>query len=134
MKLIHIAQIQKPQKGKRYLFLRKNESDSFVWFEENASGQEEELALSASTAEEAIRLARNAFKHHSFRTLLCGFRYNLPERDEHGINALFHQMASSISSPGGVYFEEELGHNCFVQNSSLEAINLLHKLKAENRI
>ena len=64
----------------------------------------------------------------------CGFRYTLPERDEHGLNALFNQMVASYSSSNGVYFEQELGHPCIVQNASIQARLLWKKLKQANRL
>ncbi len=76
------------------------------------------------TIEESIRLAAREWKEHFFQTLKCGFRYTLPERDEHGINALFHQMAASLSTSNGIYFDEELGNNCFVQKLLFEARDL----------
>lgn len=129
MKLVHVAFIDRPKIGKSTLFLRKVSENQYSWFEEKANGNEEEMGLNAPNIEEAIALARRSLKEFGFRTLKCGFRYTLPERDEHGINALFWQMAASYSAPGGIYFDEEVGHNCFVQNSSLDALKLLKQLK-----
>ncbi|MBA3237412.1 MAG: hypothetical protein H0T62_03560 [Parachlamydiaceae bacterium] len=134
MKLVHVAFIDRPKIGKSTLFLRKVSENQFNWFEEKRSGDEEEIGLHAPNVEEAIGLARRTLKELGFRTLICGFRYTLPERDEHGINALFWQMAASYTAPGGVYFDEEVGHNCFVQNSSLDALKLFKQLKSQNRI
>jgi len=64
----------------------------------------------------------------------CGFRYTLPERDEHGYNALFHQMAASYATSNGVYFDEESGNNCFVNFASEEAKNLLKVLQTSKRL
>ena len=114
MKLVHAAFIDRPKVGRKTLFLRKISDTQFSWFEENVDGKEEEMAISAPNVEEAIALARRALKEYNFRPLNCGFRYTLPERDEHGINALFWQMAASYSTSGGIYFDEEVGHNCFV--------------------
>lgn len=133
-KLIHIAFIFRPQRGKRSLFLRKKEDYHYMWFEENDKKDEAETAIWATTTEEAIRLARKEWKLYDFTTLNCGFRYNLPERDEHGINALFHQMTASYGASNGVYFDEEVGHNCIVQNASIESRLLWQKLKEQNRI
>ncbi len=127
MKLIHVAFILRPRAGKSTLYLRKVSEQLYTWFEERSDqlGKEIEMdGLNAQTIEEAMRLAHRNLKEFSFSTLNCGFRYTLPERDEHGINALFWQMAASYSTPGGVYFDEELGHNCFVQNSSLKALKM----------
>jgi hypothetical protein len=38
-------------------------------------------------------------------------------------------MVSSITTPNGIYFDEELGNNCFVQNQSLEARELYYVLR-----
>lgn len=132
-KLLHVARIFK-QGQWSYLFLRKNSSGGFTWHEEIGTASEAETALSAQTVEEAMRLAPRMWKTQFFQTLLCGFCYTLPERDEHGINALFHQMVASYSNPSGIYYDEELGNNCFVQNASQEAYELYQRLKVENRL
>lgn len=117
-KLIHVGIIQ--EKGvKIYLFLREVAPQHYVWFKEN-----EKTEVEATTIEEALRLAARFWKLDYFRTLNCGFRYTLPERDEHGTNALFHQMAASYASSNGIYFDEELGNNCVVYNASQEARTL----------
>lgn len=136
MDLVHIAFILRPGSGKSTLFLRKLSDQRFCWFEEKSSqpGIEEDLQIEAINVEEALRLARRKLAPLSFRTLICGFRFSLPERDEHGINALFHQMAASYQAPGGIYFDAEVGHNCIVHNSSLEAQQLLRVLKKQNRL
>lgn len=129
-KLIHVARIYTHGEWLT-LYLRKNENGHFTWYEGQENGlKETETPVSAQTMEEAMRLAPRHWKNHSFRTLNCGFRYTLPERDEHGINAFFHQMAASYSSSNGVYYDDELGNNCFVQNASEEAYALWQQLKA----
>lgn len=134
-KLIHVAFIFQ-QGSKKPLFLRKIGPRHFTWFEEiqNETKKEIETDVFANTIEEAIRLGVKKWKNEFFRTLICGFRYTLPERDEHGINALFHQMAASAATINGVYFDEELKNNCFVQNASNEALDLLKELKTQNRL
>lgn len=133
-KLIHAARIY-TQGEWRLLYLRKHENGHFSWLEEQQKGtQEIESPVSGQTVEEAMRLAPKHWKNQSFTTINCGFRYTLPERDEHGINALFHQMAASYSSGNGVYYDEELGNNCFVQSASEEAIALWQRLKLQNRL
>lgn len=125
-KLIHVARFQ-PRDGRiHYLFLRQQGPKNFVWFEkeDGLNSSEKETSVSGPTIEEAMRLAHRFWKDVSFRTLVCGFRYTLPERDEHGINALFHQMLASYKSPTGIYFDEELGHNCIVQRASSEALEI----------
>lgn len=127
-KLIHVACIFTQGKW-GYLFLRKDGDGHFAWHQEKHPQNETPTPVSGHTIEEALRLAARQWKNQSFRMLNCGFRYNLPERDEHGINALFHQMVASYSSANGVYYDEELGNNCFVQNASDEAYNLWQRLK-----
>jgi len=127
MKLIHIAFIRRQKQGTVTLYLYKISDQQYTWFEKVKDGTKIELPLGATTIEEAMRIAHRELKKFYFRTLNCGFRYSLPERDEHGINALYWQMAASYNSPGGVYFDEEVGYNCFVQNSSLEALKILRE-------
>jgi hypothetical protein len=126
-KLIHVACIF-IQGRWRHLFLRKATEEHFTWYQELQPETEEETPVSGHTIEEALRLAARHWKEQSFRMLHCGFRYTLPERDEHGINALFHQMIASYSSSNGIYYDEELGNNCFVQNASDEAYQLWKRL------
>lgn len=133
MTLIHVARIHAHGKW-RYLFLRKNEKGHFTWHEEQNDNQETETPVTAQTAEEALRLAPRHWNSHSWNPLHCGFRYTLPERDEHGSNAFFHQMAASCASMNGVYYDNELGNNCFVQNASEEAFSLWQRLKMQNRL
>jgi hypothetical protein len=132
-KLIHVARIYTNGKW-HFLFLRKNSSNHFIWYEEKDAKKEIETPVTGQTTEEAMRLAARHWKNHSFSNLQCGFRYTLPERDEHGINAFFHQMAASYSTGNGIYYDEELGNNCYVQNASEEAIKLWRRLLIENRI
>ncbi len=132
-KIIHVAKIHLLHAGPRLLLLKQKGEGLYAWYEEH-DGQEVETSTQAGSVEEAMRLAHKKWRQDSFRTIICGFRYTLPERDEHGMNALFHQMASSYNSPNGVYFDSELGHNCFVQNASNEALSILQRLKASKRI
>lgn len=133
-KLMHVAFFNKQHKGSCRLLLRQKELIHYAWYEETSDNQEVETEVTAPTVEEALRIARQHWKLNGFRTLICGFRYTLPERDEHGMNALFHQMVASYSSSNGVYFDDELGHNCFVQAASIEARELWQNLKCQNRI
>jgi len=103
---------------------KKKRVRNFAWYEEQPDHTEIETEVSAENIEEALRLGARYWKNQDFNTLSCGFRYTLPERDEHGINALFHQMVSSYSTMNGYYYDEELGNNCFVQNASNEAHRL----------
>ncbi|WP_068468267.1 hypothetical protein [Candidatus Protochlamydia phocaeensis] len=133
-RLIHVARIQEQNEQPAYLFLRQLDPYRYVWFKEEAAGQETETPVWGATTEEAILAARKAWRQAYFTPLHCGFRYTLPERDEHGINALFYQMAASYASMTGVYFEEELGSNCLVQNASIEARELWKALQLANRL
>lgn len=132
-KLIHVGKYTQGLGEKTYLFLRRRGPMDYVWYQENV-GQEADTGVQAPTAEGALRLAQKKWKHRNFTTIICGFRYTLPERDEHGMNALFHQMAASYNTPTGVYFDEELGHNCQVQNASNEALDLWRMLRKNNRL
>lgn len=123
---IHLARIQPNGRTVVYLFLRAKDSHTFVWYRQE-KGIETETHVSASTIDEALQQARRHWKQEAFRMVNCGFRYTLPERDEHGANALFHQMVASYNSPNGVYFDEDLGHNCYVQFASNEARNVAKK-------
>lgn len=114
-KLIHAATILSSN-GPQYLFLRQVSDHEFTWFIE-VDGQEQKTGVTFSHVEEAIRLANKKWMLENFTPLNCGFRYTLPERDEHGNNALFHQMVSSYSSMNGVYFDVDLGRLCIVQNA-----------------
>ncbi|HRD55441.1 MAG TPA: hypothetical protein PLC42_03490 [Parachlamydiaceae bacterium] len=131
-RLIHIGILKK--KGKEhYCFLREQNPILYEWKEEE-NGNEKSLNLFGSSIEEAIFKIRRAFDSQEFCFLDCGFRYTLPERDEHGINALFFQMKESYNASNGVYFDEILGNNCHVQFASLDALKLLKKLQLENRL
>ncbi len=119
--IVHIARIQ-PEGAVVYLFLKKTGPETYRWFEGKSPTD-----VKGFTPEEAIRLAKRQWKYVSFRFVNCGFRFTLPERDEHGVNALFCQMAASYASSNGIYFDEELGHSCIVKNASEEARELLRK-------
>ena len=126
--LIHVGKI-----GRRLLFLRKLTPQHFEWFFWDDQGSETATDIKSINAEEALRLASRTWKEDYFQAMNCGFRYTLPERDEHGNNALFYQMVASYSSPSGVYFDDELGGNCIVHNASLEARQLWNRLKSHEK-
>lgn len=128
-KLIHIAKIAVQNQGPCLLLLRQIEPFRYIWFKENQPGVESETEIWGGTAEEAIREATKNWQLDEFQPVNCGFRYTLPERDEVGTNALFHQMASSYGSMNGVYFDDELSSNCIVQNASAEARLLWKRLQ-----
>ncbi|MCE5317924.1 MAG: hypothetical protein LLG04_11290 [Parachlamydia sp.] len=125
--LIHIAKM-----GQRYLFLRKVAPMHFGWFWWDGDA-ETAAEVIATNAEEALRLAQRQWRQEDFRPVGCGFRYTLPERDEHGMNALFYQMVASYESPSGIYFDDELGGNCIVHFASTEARRLMTQLKSHDK-
>lgn len=127
-KLIHLGRIEGNNPIPIYLLLRQIGTYHYAWFINNHDGNESETPVWGPTAEEAIRMAYKHWKIDNFRPVNCGFRYTLPERDEHGTNALFYQMVASYSSMNGMYFDEELGSHCIVHNASLEAREIWKKL------
>ena len=132
--LIHVAKYFKDRTGWTLLLLRRTPDQGYTWFEEGATKQEQVTSITSASAEEALRLAHRHWKNHSFRTIRCGYRFTLPERDEIGSNALFHQMVASYSMMNGIYFDEELGHQCIIKEISQEAHDLWKTLQAERRL
>lgn len=130
--LIHIAKIQKEKEPCRLLFLREVKKGHFEWKEER-DGIEVDTGIIASSAEEAIQEAYKKWEHDYFKTISCGYRYTLPERDEIGSPALFHQMVQSYSIPNGIYQDERDGLS-IVQNASQEALRLWHRLKTHGKM
>lgn len=126
--LIHIGRIQTKENPVVYLFLRQSPEKRYTWFVEGPDG-EQETEISENSICEALIKAKENWKGQAFRTVICGFRYTLPERDEHGENALYYQMAASYASSNGIYLDEDLGHTCIVQNASLEARKLWERLR-----
>jgi len=120
--IIHVAKLIRGWET-RYLFLKKTGPETYQWFDE-----EQSTDVKGITPEEAIRLARRHWSFDTLRFLDCGKRFTLPERDEHGGNALFHQMAESYRSFNGIYYDEELGHSCQVREASQEALELMDRL------
>lgn len=133
-KLIHVATHFKTGRGWVLLYLRKTADQGYSWYEDAGNGDEAATDVSAETPEEALRLANRRWKDMAFRTIRCGYRFTLPERDEIGSNALFHQMVASYSTMNGVYFDEELGHQCIVKEISQEAFDLYKLLSAASRL
>ena len=126
-KPIHIARLGNRSQG--YLFLQEETRNHYRWYQNG-----ETTEIEGYTIAEALQHAHRHWRHEGITMIGCGFRYTLPERDEHGDNALFHQMVASYNSPNGVYFDEELGHNCYVQNASEEALALLRQLQEEGYV
>lgn len=113
----------------QYLLLVKRDEDRFDWFERASSGNRIETAVTGTTVAEAIQKANRHWRSLSFRTVLCGFLYQLPERDEHGQPALFSEMVQSYSSFNGVFFSQERGYNCFIDFASKEALTFWKELQ-----
>ncbi len=128
-KLIHLGCIQGHNPCPVYLTLRQIHDYHYAWFIKNNDKNEKETPVWGPTTEEAIRLAYRHWKIDNFRPVNCGYRYTLPERDEHGSPALFYQMIASYSSMNGIYFDEELGCNCIVHHASLEARQMWKKIE-----
>lgn len=131
-KLVHAAEIQIRGNGRQYLLLRELAPFHYAWFLDQGT-KEDDTGVVAPTVSDAMLFARRHWKREAFRTVICGFRYTLPERDEHGSNALLHQMIASYSTSGKVYFDEELGSNCVVFHASDEAISLWQRLQKIGR-
>lgn len=127
-RLIHVAKITLPKKKSPLLFLREKNEKEYRWFE-HIEGQEQETDVFATNVQESIRLAARKWKLAHFQTLNCGIRFELPQRDEHGCSALFHQMVASYSNSSGTYFDEELGHMCRIDQASDEALLLWKTLQ-----
>jgi len=108
---------------KTYLFLIEKEREKYVWERDGKP-----TGVEGRSVAEAIQNALKRWKLENFSTLHCGHRFTLPERDEHGSHALFHQMGSSYDAYNGIYFDEELGHTCIVKDASQEALNLWKKV------
>lgn len=119
MKLVHIA---KTDEG--LLFLREEAPNNYAWF-----SKDEKTPVEAPTIPEAIRLAYKYYALDHFQPLLCGYKFTLPERDEHGNNALFQDMVQSLNSMNGIYFDDKLGYNCIVHQIPLASRELYEKLK-----
>ncbi len=132
-KLLHAAKYFKDRHGWVLLLLRKTADQGCAWYEEVSDDAETPTGVIAENPEEALRLAYREWSRHSFRTIKCGYRFTLPERDEIGSNALIHQLIASFSVGNGVYFDEELGHQCIVRETSQEALDLWKRLAALKR-
>lgn len=119
MDIKHVAAYY-PKGRKEYLFLIQKDHATFWW---------KDTSIEAGTLKEAISCASMLFACDYFSLINCGFRYNLPIRDETGTPALFWQMAMSYACSNGHYFDESVGHMCYVDFASLEALDLWRKIK-----
>jgi hypothetical protein len=139
-KLIHIGKIHGHNEHIEYLYLRKSGPSSFEWY---ADGWEKEEAtgIKSTTLSEAFARASDEWRDSAFSLIHCGYRYDLQERDDIGVEALFYQMVESYHSSGlidamwcGKYNDVEAGHECFVDKASEEALELMRKLEREGRL
>jgi hypothetical protein len=119
LKVIHIA-----NSDDGILLLKEDSPSRFVWVK-----GKEETSTEAPSYEEAVRLGWKTIS--GFSPLLCGYKFTLPERDEHGNNATFSDMVQSLNSSNGIYFDKDLGHNCIVHQIPQKSRLLYEKLKNE---
>lgn len=77
----------------------------------------------------ACHFARMKWARYGFRTLRCGTLLTLPERDEVGSPALFHEMIQSLSISSGVVFDPGRGYSFRVDQISEEAIQFYKRIK-----
>lgn len=115
MKIIHAAKLGDGS----LITLNEIEPGLYGWFIQKTS-----LNLEAKSIEEAFRLARKSLKFRGFEPINCGYKFTLPERDEHGKEALYIDMVRSLASPNGVFFDETLGHNVVVHQIPLNSRDL----------
>lgn len=130
--IIHIGYLQQGR-HREYYFLRKTDSARYQWEKaqertENFS-KDEPLPIIADSVEEAIRLAYLQWHSPPLQSLICGFRFTLPERDEIGVPALFHQMRRSYSVGNGAYLDEEIGCSCIIHDAPSQTLALWRLLE-----
>lgn len=124
--LIHIGYLQNGRE-RQYLFLRKTDAGQYVWEYAKTENNTPAPVVIADSAEEALRLAYSHWR--VWHSLPCGFRFTLPERDEVGTPALFHQMVRSYRTGNGVYLDEELGGSCIVHDAPSHTLALWRSLE-----
>ena len=130
-RLMHIGVIRDVG-GSHLLFLREVDR-KYHWFLEKR-GEEEKTALGADKMEEAIQLAYREWGRLEFRFLGCGYRFTLPERDEHGDPASFYQMVKALQSSSYTYMDEDLGHLCVIKQIPSFARELYHRLSESKQL
>lgn len=131
-KLVHVGCVDPRAGFNPYLFLRE-ENENYRWYRQSLNGEELPTPVEGRTPEEAIRKASRFWEAEHFHSLHCGIRYNMEPRDEHGINALFYEMAQSYDSGTilGDYWDDRCGHRCYVDFASQEALALWKNLKGK---
>ncbi|NGX61078.1 MAG: hypothetical protein K940chlam9_00558 [Chlamydiae bacterium] len=125
MQWVHAGKIAGERKS---LLLEKEGESSYVWKKISLAGSR--IEGTDCKGEKLTEAIENGYKTwEGFSLLHCGFLYTLPARDEMGCNALFWQMAKSYSSSNGRYFDEEVGHLCYVDFASQEALSLWRTIR-----
>lgn len=118
MKQENIVYLAEIFDGKKIPLALVNDGDGiFYWCQD---GKPTDVV--ASSSEEAFKKARKKWKEFGFQPVLCGTKFTLPERDEHGSPASYQDMRKSLASMNGVYFDEALGHNCIVRDIPISLI------------
>lgn len=118
--LVHVANV-----GSETLFLRKSAEGQFQWM-----NQENPVSGEFDSLEKALEYA---WRQEGFTPMACGYKFTLPERDEHGTPALFEEMAKSLNSMTGIYFDEREGHNCIVNQIPSNTRRFFEHLKSHQR-
>jgi hypothetical protein len=98
MKIIHLA-----YSHNQLIKLIENENKQFIW---------ENISEPFPTLESAMKWGWKNIE--GFIPLNCGYKFVLPERDEHGKEAFFIDAVRSLNSMNGIFFDETLGHNVIV--------------------
>ncbi len=117
MKIIHKARV-----NNKWIDLVEIEPAKYGWYEGDRS-----LDLNAGSIPLAFSIARKAFP--DFLPIAAGYKYTLPERDEHGKEALYCEAVKSLESPNGVFFDEKAGHNVVVHLIPQKTIDLIRGQK-----
>lgn len=100
--------------GKKWLTLHKEEDGLFRWYLDNMPTD-----IANTSAEASVKEARKRYREEHLKIHSCGNKFTLPERDEHGTPANFQEMVKSLRSMNGVFFDDQLGHNCIVREIPL---------------
>lgn len=111
---IHAATIK--EEGKEKMLFLKKAQGGFQWTDREVEFDSLPKALDYAWKEK-------------FSLLPCGYKFTLPERDEHGTPALFEEMAKSLNSMSGVFFDEREGLNCIVHQIPTTTRRFFEQLK-----
>lgn len=131
--VVHAASIRPRGPEKTYLLLRSRSDGTFRWSIFTPQ-HEEDTGVTAPSIAEAMQLAFAKWHDQGFRPLHCGMRFTLPERDEIGRNALFHEMVASYRTPTGNYMDTKISRPCIVNKASQEALDLWKTLAASQQL